>query len=204
MAAAGWGQEGEVSQSVPRPFGHCCIPAPDSQRDRLAHRPHGNDVGSVLVRRKLELLASCGGRRRRGLLAPAELAAVGPHAVQDHRELAGHRHACACHAPALGEVHLPRPQRRPFGAADQQRVRRWRTRQRLDAASSQPGSAPPTPRTTQPPPTPRAAPSQTSSAPRGRKRTGRSPLHGTHWRYVSGAPACGPRGRVPSGGVGAR
>ena len=40
-------QEGEVSQSVPRPSGHYHPPVLDSQRDHLAHRPHGNDVGSA-------------------------------------------------------------------------------------------------------------------------------------------------------------
>jgi len=40
-------QEGEVPQSVPRPSGHYYPPVPDSQRDHLAHRPHGNDVGSA-------------------------------------------------------------------------------------------------------------------------------------------------------------
>lgn len=44
MVAAGWGQEGEASQSVPRPSRLCGPRAPDSQRDRPAHRPYGNNV----------------------------------------------------------------------------------------------------------------------------------------------------------------
>ncbi len=94
---------------------------PDSQRDHLVHRPHGNDAASALVRRKLEPLWLCGGQRRRcGLLAPAELAGVGPHAVQDHRQLASHGDAGTRHTPAFGDVHSPGAQGRPFGAADQQ------------------------------------------------------------------------------------
>lgn len=46
-----------------------------------------NGAASASVRRKLELLWSCDQRRRRRLLlTPLELAAVGPHAVQDHRK----------------------------------------------------------------------------------------------------------------------
>ncbi len=85
--------------------GRCCHPVPDTQRGHPAHRPHRNDTASALVRQKLELLASRG-----GLLAPAELAAVGPHAVQDHRQLPGHRDAGACHAAALCGRHAPGPQ----------------------------------------------------------------------------------------------
>jgi hypothetical protein len=83
FAAAWWGQGGEAPQSVPRPSAHRYPLAPDSQRDRLAHRPHGNDTASALVRRKLERLLSCGGCGCRGLPAPTELAAIGPHAMQD-------------------------------------------------------------------------------------------------------------------------
>ena len=108
-----------MSQSVSRPPRHIASHGvPDSQRDRLVHRPHGNDTGSALVRRKLQLLFSCFG----GLFAPAKLAAIGSHPMQDHRQLARHRDAGARHASALGHVHAPCPQRRPFGAADQQRM----------------------------------------------------------------------------------
>ena len=41
-AAAGWGQKSKTSQSGPRPCG-LSPQALDSQRDRLALRPHGND-----------------------------------------------------------------------------------------------------------------------------------------------------------------
>lgn len=111
-------------QSIPRPSGHRCPLAPDSQRDHLAHCPHRNDAASALVRRKLDLLSSRGVRGCHRLLAPAEFAVVDPHAVQDHPKLAGDRDAPPRHAPALGDLHSPGPQRRPFGAADQQRVRR--------------------------------------------------------------------------------
>src|SRR5277367_4435434 len=87
-------------------------PRPSSPRERR---------DSAFVRRKLELLSSCG-YRRCCLFAPAELAAIGPYTVQDHRQLAGDRYACARHAAALGNVHPPSPQSRPFGATDQQRM----------------------------------------------------------------------------------
>jgi len=87
-------------------------PRPSSPQERR---------GSALVRRKLQCLLRRD-RGRCGLLAPAELAAIDPHAVQDHRQLAGNRDAGTCHAPAFGDVHAPGTQRRPFGAADQQRV----------------------------------------------------------------------------------
>jgi hypothetical protein len=82
-------------------------PRPSSPRERR---------DSAFVRRKLELLSSCG-QRHRCLLAPAELAAISPYTVQDHRQL-----ACARHASALGNVHAAGPQGRPFGATDQQRM----------------------------------------------------------------------------------
>ena len=92
---------------------------PDSQRDRLTHRPHGNDAGSALVKRKLELFCSC-----RGLLAPAEHAAVGPHAMQDHRELASDGDAGPRYAAPLGHAQALHAQRGPSSVADQQGVRR--------------------------------------------------------------------------------
>jgi hypothetical protein len=87
-------------------------PRPSSPRERR---------DSAFVRRKLELLSSCG-YRHCGLFAPTELAAIGPYTVQDYRQLAGDRYACARHAAALGNVHPPSPQSRPFGATDQQRM----------------------------------------------------------------------------------
>src|SRR4051812_23494245 len=74
-------------------------PCPSSPRERR---------GSTLVRRKLELLSSCGRGLYCRLLAPAEFAAVDPHTVQDDRQLASHRDTGACQAPALGDVHAPR------------------------------------------------------------------------------------------------
>ena len=44
--------------------------------------------------------------------------------MQDHRELSRHRNACTRHAAALGDLHAPGAQARPFAAADKQRVRR--------------------------------------------------------------------------------
>ena len=98
-----------MSQSVPRPSGHCCPPVPDSQRDHLAHRPHGNDVGSAASGGNWQFLSS---RPATGLLAPAELGFVDPHAVQDDRQLAGDRNPSARHAAPLGDVHAPGPQAR--------------------------------------------------------------------------------------------
>jgi hypothetical protein len=40
--------------------------------------------------------------------------------MQDHGQLAGHRDASARNALALGDIHTPRLERRPFCAADQQ------------------------------------------------------------------------------------
>src|SRR3954452_24665708 len=45
--------------------------------------------------------------RGRRLLAEAELAAVDSQAMQDGRELAGHRHLGPSHAPALGHLQPP-------------------------------------------------------------------------------------------------
>jgi hypothetical protein len=104
----------------PATSGRCRHRVPDSQRDHPAHRPHGNDTLSAPLRRKLKLLGSYGYCRRRGLPAPAELAAIGPHAVQDHRQLASDRDTGAGHAAAFGHGHAPRPQGRPPAAADQQ------------------------------------------------------------------------------------
>ena len=90
-----------MSQSVPRPSGHCYPPVPDSQRDHLAHRPHGNDVGSAFFRRKLQILSL----RRHSLLAPAELGLIDPHTVEDDRQLAGDRNPSARHAAPLRYLH---------------------------------------------------------------------------------------------------
>ena len=38
------GSGGRGVSICPATLGHRCLPAPDSQRDRLAHRPHGNDA----------------------------------------------------------------------------------------------------------------------------------------------------------------
>jgi hypothetical protein len=63
--------------------------------------------GSALVRRKLKLLLRRDHGRCGCLLAPAELAAIEPHAVQDHCQLAGDCDTGTCHAPAFGNVHAP-------------------------------------------------------------------------------------------------
>src|SRR5207248_1749327 len=55
---------------------------------------------------------------------PAELGAVAPDAAQDDGQLAGDCHAGTRDTTALGDVHAPGSQRRPFDAADQQRVGR--------------------------------------------------------------------------------
>ena len=47
------------------------------------------------------------------MLAPAELGAVAPHAVQDDRQLAGDRDPGAVHAPALGQGDAPALERTP-------------------------------------------------------------------------------------------
>jgi hypothetical protein len=57
-------------------------PPPSAPRDRR---------GTALVRRKLELLPSCDRCWRGGLFAPAKLAAVDPHTVQDDRQVTGDR-----------------------------------------------------------------------------------------------------------------
>ena len=72
-------------------------PRPSSPQERR---------GFALVGRKLERRLRCD-RGRCGLLAPAELAAIDPHTVQDHRQLAGDRDTGTCHAPAFGDVHAP-------------------------------------------------------------------------------------------------
>lgn len=58
------------------------------------------------------------------LLSKAELGCVGPHAVQDDAQFAGHRHAGTRHAAASGDVHAPGAQARPFLRAHEQRMRR--------------------------------------------------------------------------------
>lgn len=64
-------------------------------------------------------MRSCAYTRRFGL---AEGGAVGPHAVQDDRELAGDRHLGAPHVAALGDAQTPGLQGRPGTAAAKQRV----------------------------------------------------------------------------------
>ena len=85
----------------------------DSQRDRLAHRPHGTIRASPFRAKALFVLFAplicLGSRRQCGrLLSEAELGRVGPHAVQDDGQFAGHRHASPRHAAAPGDVHAPR------------------------------------------------------------------------------------------------
>src|SRR4051794_22640088 len=116
------GSGGWASQSVWRPPGRLPLgsglsagsPRPSSPRERRGPAPSGAETRS----------RSAGDGGRRALLAPAELGAVGPDAMEDDRELAGDRHAGSRHAPALGDLQAPGAQGRPLPAADQQRVGR--------------------------------------------------------------------------------
>src|SRR3954468_18251401 len=83
-AAASRGPEGGRPHLC-RDLGGGRPPARSSQRDRLTRRPHGNDTAPPC---RAETRSPSGGRRR-VLLAPAELGAVHPDAMQDNGELAG-------------------------------------------------------------------------------------------------------------------
>ena len=92
-----------MSQSVPRPGGIAAsrcrtlneITSPIVPTGTMRLRPRQAEKLECLLR---------SARGRCGLLAPEELAAIDPHAVQDHCQLAGDRDTGTCHAPAFGDV----------------------------------------------------------------------------------------------------
>ena len=104
--------------------------APASKRDRLAHRPHGDDLfrwcgflhGSWFASSGRSTCDCLDGRSNVVFLAKAELGIVDPHAMQDRRELAGDRDASSRHPAMFGDLHAPCSQGRPFLAANEQRV----------------------------------------------------------------------------------
>src|SRR5262249_11756341 len=60
-------------------------------------------------------------RRNRGaVFAPAELATVDPHPVQNHGQTPGDRDDGSTHPAPLGHPYTPRLQPRPFPAVDEQ------------------------------------------------------------------------------------
>jgi class 3 adenylate cyclase len=62
-----------------------------------------------------------GNRRNRGaVLAPAELAAVDPHPVQNHGQAPGDRDDRSTHPASLSDAHAPRLQPRPFSVVGKQ------------------------------------------------------------------------------------
>ena len=96
-------------------------------RDRLAHRPHGNDLdrlcGRILARCSPFPVSGCNNASRRAsLFAEAEFGAIGPHTLQGNSELAGDRHTGARHAAMLGDLHAPSAKAGPFAAARQKRI----------------------------------------------------------------------------------
>ena len=65
--------------------------------------------------------AASGNRRNRGAaLAPAELATVDPHPVQNHGQAPGDRDDGSTYPAPLSHPHAPRFQPRPFPAMDKQ------------------------------------------------------------------------------------
>jgi hypothetical protein len=79
----------------------------------LALKPGGPKVGG-----------SCGLRYERGrAVAPAELGAVNPHAVQNHGEAPGDGDNSTPHATPLGHPHAPRFQPRPPAGVCKQQLR---------------------------------------------------------------------------------
>ena len=96
------------------------------QKPRAGHyaqssepRPCRTPLAGGRSRAFVELL-----RGRRSLLAtPTEFAAIRPHAMQDHRELARDRYRRAAQATPLGKRGAPSLQRRPSGDTGQQAMR---------------------------------------------------------------------------------
>ena len=93
LAAASWGPEGGRLNLYGDLRGGC-LSAPGSYRDHLTHRSHGNDMAPPVL--WAETRSPSGGDRRI-ILAAAELGAIGPHPMQDGRELAGNRDPGPCH-----------------------------------------------------------------------------------------------------------
>ena len=79
-----------------------------------AQQPFAASPGPSFTPRRSNLSAwtprSIGSYDGRGWAAPAELRPVDPHAVQDHRQLAGHSNDRAAMTPYLGESNTPRLQ----------------------------------------------------------------------------------------------
>ena len=121
-AAASWGQEGEASQSVTRPAERKLRGSRLSTRSPRPSSPRDDDVppdwGGNWIAPSL-----CRGPSV-WLFAPAEFGAVTPHAVQDDGQLASDGDLGAGHAAALGDLHAPGAQRRPFAATLEQGVGR--------------------------------------------------------------------------------
>src|SRR5438309_3111095 len=78
--------------------------------------------GTARPRPELVLLATLLGDRL--LLAPAEVGAVRPHALQDAGQLARQRHLGPLHAAPPGHLHRPAPESRDAAGPAQHRVRR--------------------------------------------------------------------------------
>ncbi len=115
------GSGGRGVSICPATWRHCCQPVPDSQRDHLAHRPHGNDAAPP----------SSGGNWNVCYAATAGAAVCLPQrnslpSTHMRCRITASLRATATRARAMprsfGDVHAPGAQRRPFGAADQQRV----------------------------------------------------------------------------------
>jgi hypothetical protein len=68
----------------------------------------------------------CSLRRRR--LPESKICLFHPHSMHDDRQLSGNRDACLLRAGAFGELHTPRPNRRPLLESPQVRIRRFKER----------------------------------------------------------------------------
>src|SRR6202040_2823612 len=80
-------------------------------------------VGTSFCRSRMRyLLADISGNRRSGgaVLAPAELATVDPHPVQNHGQAPGDRDDGSTYPAPLSHPHAPRLQPRPFTAVGKQ------------------------------------------------------------------------------------
>src|SRR6516165_12285653 len=66
------------------------------------------------------VVGSGNGRNRGAVLAPAELATVDPHPVQNHSQPPGDRDDRPTHPASLSYSHAPRLQPRPLPALDKQ------------------------------------------------------------------------------------
>ena len=115
------GQKSKASQFVLRPS------VPDSQRYRLAHRPHGDDTfrwrGFLDVSRFVSLGRDDGDRLdvwgRRRFVTEAEFRIVDPHMVQNCCEFASDRDTRARHSTMFGDLHA-HARKAPFLAANEE------------------------------------------------------------------------------------